>query len=237
MNISKTCLIFASAFFFTLGTILLFIGTAFQRAVSEEFSQYSVYTNIPTILIICLGASLVLTSLLSLLSIGCRNPIILFVYIIIFTILIIVELLVGAAVFASKSHMLGLVKESMRTTEILYTSDHSASFSWDSIQQNLHCCGLDHYEEWFRYLNKSSLPDSCCVRLTKGCGTDSISTGNFYQTDCTVAISRCVRSYSIAFAILLTFVIIFQFLSLFCARIYLLDLINSDAITMNFKTV
>lgn len=221
---SKHYLIFVNLSFFILGVVLILLGAAVQRSVNENFSQYSVYTNPPTSLTIAFGVLLFLTSLLALVSIECQSPILLFIYTIFSALLIIAEVSVGTTAFMAKPHMLSLMKESMRFAETKYNTEHSAFSSWNLIQLELNCCGVDRYQEWFSYLGNFSLPDSCCILYDVNCGSVAIPTGNYYQTGCGESLSRWARRHEISSAVLITFVVIFQILSLPCSHYYLQEL-------------
>ncbi|XP_032801942.1 CD63 antigen-like isoform X1 [Petromyzon marinus] len=50
----------------------------------------------------------------------------------------------------------------------------------DNMQKELQCCGVVHYQDWFNSTNwvtsdpnnPNSVPDSCCLNVTSGCGQD-----------------------------------------------------------------
>ncbi|CAE1297233.1 unnamed protein product [Acanthosepion pharaonis] len=113
------------------------------------------------------------------------------------------------------SHALSLIGDSLRLAESRFTSDHFAGSTWNSVQRELKCCGVDNYEEWFSYLGNSSVPDSCCTLYAIDCGKVALKAGNFYPTSCANAISKWAENNGIYIAILVTFIIIFQLLSLF----------------------
>ena len=44
--------------------------------------------------------------------------------------------------------------------------------SWDTMQENLHCCGAEDYKDWQPIL-RNDVPDSCCRDNDVGCGKNA----------------------------------------------------------------
>jgi len=45
--------------------------------------------------------------------------------------------------------------------------------SWDTLQQNLHCCGATGVKDWEDLLK--DIPDTCCKDVVTGCGSEKES--------------------------------------------------------------
>ena len=70
-------------------------------------------------------------------------------------------------------------------------TDTDVTHSWDEIQQDLKCCGVDAYTDWsnttFNQNGKTNnAPDSCCIAgNTHGCGNDALKpNGTIYEKGC-----------------------------------------------------
>jgi len=64
-----------------------------------------------------------------------------------------------------------------------YETDDSVKNAWDSMQNQLRCCGgreyATGYQTWSAALeNGDDVPDSCCHEVTEGCGRNKIKLGN-----------------------------------------------------------
>ena len=64
--------------------------------------------------------------------------------------------------------------------EHYHPSDYSEAKGWRMIQLAFSCCGVDSYEDWKAKLNPN-VPDSCCVSVYQGCGSDVF--GNLSNLD------------------------------------------------------
>lgn len=231
MCLSKHCLVFVNFVFLVLALVLLFVGIIIQNSLSGNYDLFSGYASTPAALMIAFGALLSFTSLLALLGVCCRSYCLLSVYICSLVVLVIVELSVGIAGFVAKSHVLSIVTNSMRSAESKYTSDHLVFVTWDSVQRNLKCCGVEKYDEWFPYLGNSSLPDSCCIVYAVDCGLVATEIGKFYQTDCSSAISYWADKHAILIAVFFSSIIVFQLLLLPCWKQYV-DVLDHDSASL-----
>lgn len=218
---SKQYLIFANLVFLILAFVLLLIGAVIQSSLAGDYSLFHKHLATPASLTIAFGVILSFTALFAIVSVYYKHHKILSVYSGVLVILIVIEVCVGIAGFVTKPHVLNLIKDSMRLTESKYTVDNSVSATWDSLQRDLKCCGVDQYKEWFRYLGNASLPDSCCVLYTIDCGRNSTVINDFYLTGCATAVSYWTGRHEISIAILFTFLIIFQILSVLASKRYL----------------
>lgn len=215
MCLPKHCLVFVNVSFLILSIVLLNIGAIIQASLVSNYHLFNEHLGAPAALTIFFGALLSFMALLALLSVYCRSHCLLSVYICSLVVLVVIELSLGIAGFLTRSHALSLIGDSLRLAESRFTSDHFAGSTWNSVQRELKCCGVNNYEEWFSYLGNSSVPDSCCTLYAIDCGKVALKAGNFYPTSCASAISKWAENNGIYIAILVTFIIIFQLLSLF----------------------
>lgn len=63
---------------------------------------------------------------------------------------------------------------------------NSSKITVDYIQQTFECCGINQPIDWKNQMSdSSSTPDSCCKKMTSGCGKGSlISSGKIYSVGC-----------------------------------------------------
>jgi len=88
------------------------------------------------------------------------------------------------------------MKDSLKDYDPLVQSE--VTTSWDTIQRNLDCCGVDTYMDWknttFNHPENSTtygnnVPDSCCITESDGCGKDQLNpsthgNGTIYEKGC-----------------------------------------------------
>ena len=213
-------LFFGNGLLMPFSVWLIFIGTIIQTTLHGANGLFGGYVDIPPTLAILLGLLIAITSLIALLGVYFRNYRALSVYGYMLIILIVVEFSVGISGFALKSHMFGLIVDTMRSAEIEYSQNHLVNQSWDFIQQKLECCAVYTHTEWFHYLGEPHLPDSCCLSKDLDCGRTAISNGNFQKTPCSDIIFKWAHENEVVAAVLLPFIIILQIFSVFSSKFY-----------------
>ena len=198
---------------------MVVLASATQISLNGSIGLFDGHVNKLAGLISGFGILLAFTSVIAILGICCHSRSFLSAYICILVILIVAELSVGIAGFIFESRVVGLLVNTMRSAEASYNRNHLVKHSWDSVQRQLECCGVDNYTDWFHFFDNFSLPDSCCVRQNPSCGRHAISTGNFYRTVCSDAISKWAHFYKIPAAIVLPIIIVFQILSILWSKL------------------
>ncbi|XP_040885098.1 CD63 antigen-like isoform X2 [Toxotes jaculatrix] len=102
----------------------------------------------------------------------------LFLFICILIVIILLEILTGAAFYILRSRTALLQMNSgINTKAREVISDYSPEnrHAINRIQEKFSCCGADSYIDWSRSVgweNHDAVPDSCCVVKSEGCGQD-----------------------------------------------------------------
>lgn len=218
---SKYYLIVLNVFFLILSFVFITIGVIIQTILAANFTFLSEHLAPPAAVMLTFGILIFSASLLGLFSVSCRSQYLLWIYICFLVILIVVEFFQVISGLVAKSHVLRLILDSLRAAQSKYTRDYPASFTWDSIQRDLKCCGVSDVQEWSPHLHNKSLPDSCCTLYIINCGKTALETGNFYQSGCIGAISQWVDRLQIIIGVSVCIIIILQLQSLACSRGYL----------------
>lgn len=113
---------------------------------------------------------------------------------------------IGAIVagFVLKEQVKTKVIEEMQNTQKTYTGDEQdiSTQTWDHLQQALQCCGTNNTDSWrvCEILDKDkSLPDSCCINDTAGCGFGArifqpLPADKFYTLGCNDKVTTLLKS-------------------------------------------
>ena len=216
----KYYLLFVNTLFTIFALLMFSVGILIQSTFHGASGLFGASINVPSSLSILLGFLFTVTSLLAFLGISFKSSRTLSLYSYVLLLLVIAELSVGISGFVFKSHMLKLITNSMSSTEAEYTKNNITKDTWDFIQQNLQCCGVHNHSEWFHYLGKLQLPDSCCLSKNSDCGRTAISDGNFQKTPCSNTISKLTRKNSVVAAVLLPTILILEIFSALGSKIY-----------------
>ena len=105
---------------------------------------------------------------------------------------VIAEIGVAIAILVLKVDAEDAISDTMRSSLNDYATDPDVKSSWDNMQKELKCCGIDTYMDWKNTtLNNNgtgnSVPDSCCKagNTTVGCGNNQIPNHeHIYETGC-----------------------------------------------------
>ena len=111
----------------------------------------------------------------------------------------VVEIILGIICFAFQAQISQtLQSELLNGIEQRYHLNDSNGIksTWDHIQQNFHCCGVNNYTDWYQisaWPDKTRVPSSCCkpVNVTdkdsqdQECGYDAVSDAKqFWRHGC-----------------------------------------------------
>ena len=115
------------------------------------------------------------------------------------TIVVIAELGVSIAIIILKADAEDAISKAMRNSLDDYGLDANNTIlanitsSWDEVQEDLKCCGVDIYMDWKNTTfngngTTDNAPDSCCKDgKTEDCGKNQLKAGNetgIYETGC-----------------------------------------------------
>ena len=210
----ECCIVTLNLIFMSNSLILLFIGLVMEKSLDGNYNLFAESVGAVASFTITMGAVLFFAALLALTAYCCQNHMLFFPYIGILVILLIGEVTLGVTFYANKSQLMNQLLDSLRIAQSRYTNDYFANSTWNAIQRDFKCCGVDDYREWFRYLGNVSLPDSCCIDYSVDCGQEAILIGNVYLTNCASLISAWIKRYEMAAAVYLSFMFILQLSSL-----------------------
>ncbi|XP_014216187.1 CD151 antigen-like [Copidosoma floridanum] len=124
----------------------------------------------------------------------------LFMYFIIILMLFVVILIGGILGYVFREKFVDTLQQQMRNSMHLYKEKREITEAWDYVQSKLHCCGVDSWQDWSRYLNE--VPLSCCREMTEGkpiiCNRymDSVNQYNAYPWGCVEATKTFMQKHA-----------------------------------------
>ncbi|XP_070712306.1 CD63 antigen-like [Pempheris klunzingeri] len=172
----KCWFIFFNALFLASGVALITIGAL----------QYSTYSNLATfagrglfkiaIVLIAVGVTIAFISLMGHVGAFINNSSMVACFICLLILIILMEIVAGAALYMFRSGTSLLQMNSAINTKargMIYEYSQENRHAINRIQEKFSCCGADSYTDWSRSVgweNHDALPDSCCVVRSEGCG-------------------------------------------------------------------
>lgn len=230
---AKCALILLNVFFLAVSLVLIAVGSLMQVSFHAYAQVFRDSVSVPAVLIISLGFLICMTSIFGLVIVVKERYILLSVYSCILVILVIAEILIGLVGLTLKSYVRQIVVHTMEVAERKYTESLSAAYTWNTIQNNLHCCGIFNYTEWSPYLN-NSVPDSCCISYKYNCGITAVEANNVHTTGCTKALFHWLYEHQIVIGVICAAFILLKILTLMLARCYsgyLLEFTNQPSLS------
>uniref|UniRef100_A0A8C1ABF5 Tetraspanin n=1 Tax=Cyprinus carpio carpio TaxID=630221 RepID=A0A8C1ABF5_CYPCA len=201
---SKTVLVFLNLIFWAAAGILCYVG-AYVFITYDDYDHFfeDVYTLIPAVVIIAVGALLFIIGL-----IGCC-----------------------ATIRESRCGLATVEDEVNHSIQKVYdeyngTNTDASSRAIDYVQRQLHCCGIANYSDWkntrwFKESRNNSVPLSCCKPNVNNCTGSLSRPGDLYPEGCEALVVKKLKEimmYVIWAA--LTFAAI-QMLGMLCACVVL----------------
>lgn len=90
-------------------------------------------------------------------------------------VVLVIEIGVAVAMIYYRDDFQTLVKEGFTKSIAKYKQEDKAAIeAWDTLQQNIKCCGVDSYSDWASLQPISvSVPDSCCIKKQQNCAREA----------------------------------------------------------------
>nr|XP_020473446.1 CD63 antigen-like [Monopterus albus] len=108
---------------------------------------------------------------------------------------IIIDLAALIAGYVFRNEVSSVVDNSLAAMMSGYKNNTELRTAVDKLQQDVQCCGVNSTAYWTNYKpNKNSVPDSCCVNVTKDCGLNNMKNPvKVHQLGCQPAVEALLR--------------------------------------------
>jgi CD63 antigen len=191
-SLVKYFMVFFNILFILAGCILIGFG-AWSQVDAKDFLNFlgDNYVNTPIFLMIVGGVIFVVAFM------GCcgawkESKCLIYTYAFFLAVILVAQIGAGIAAYMLKGELDTEVVKNMNAGMTNYNK--SAEFdgvthTWDIVQNELHCCGVENYTDWTRERSdifpKGQVPDSCCVGgQVEGCGAKPNSEVEKFEQGC-----------------------------------------------------
>ncbi|XP_015253692.1 tetraspanin-3 [Cyprinodon tularosa] len=224
---SKTVLVFLNLIFWAAAGILCYVG-AYVFITYDDYDHFfeDVYTLIPAVIIIAVGALLFLIGLIGCCATVRESRCGLTAFVVILLLVFMTEVAVVVLGYVYRAKVEDEVNSSIMKVYDEYngTNSNAQSRAIDYIQRQLQCCGIHNSSDWrethwYKETKNDSVPISCCK--TAGCTGSMTHPEDLYQEGCEALVVKKLQEimmYVICTA--LTFAAI-QMLGMLCACVVL----------------
>ncbi|KAM6977573.1 CD63 antigen [Aplochiton taeniatus] len=170
-------LLFLSNFIFWLcGLALIILGVLVQIALHKTLLIQDASASAPLV-IIAVGVVILFISFFGCCGACKESHCMVTMFSVLLCLIIIVEIGAAIAAYVFRGKVTEVVQNSL-TEMITRYSNSSEEFKKvvDRLQEDLKCCGIHNSSDWVHFKPDSdSVPDSCCVNVTTGCGVGTMT--------------------------------------------------------------
>ncbi|XP_066145971.1 CD63 antigen-like [Euwallacea fornicatus] len=168
-NYSRYLLIIFNFFFVLTGIIIISVGFS-AKAYFNEFDHLldDKYFYVSDLLIV-VGAVIFIIAFFGCCGAAKENACLTNTFSTLLIIIFILEALVGIGGVILRTNTEEFLENSLKQSMKEYNKNNSAeiTLTWDTIQSQMHCCGITNYTDWFNVTltaapSNESLPISCC---------------------------------------------------------------------------
>jgi CD63 antigen len=113
-------------------------------------------------------------------------------------ILVIIQIAVVIVASALRGQISKLIEDKVDKTMEEYNpavskkaNSDAITLAWDTMQQELKCCGLNVAEDWMdnhNYYNTTNVPDTCCIVVQRECGKGALGSNTIFSSGCKQAL-------------------------------------------------
>ncbi|KAM7230764.1 hypothetical protein CapIbe_018254 [Capra ibex] len=226
---SKTVLVFLNLIFWGAAGILCYVG-AYVFITYDDYDHFfeDVYTLIPAVVIIAVGALLFIIGLIGCCATIRESRCGLATFVIILLLVFVTEVVVVVLGYVYRAKVENEVDRSIQKVYKTYngTNPDAASRAIDYVQRQLHCCGIHNYSDWentdwFKETKNQSVPLSCCRETASSCNGSLAHPADLYAEGCEALVVKKLQEImmhviwaALAFAAI-------QLLGMLCACIVL----------------
>lgn len=189
---SKTVLVFLNLIFWAAAGILCYVG-AYVFITYDDYDHFfeDVYTLVPAVVIIAVGALLFVIGLIGCCATVRESRCGLATFVIILMLVFVTEVAVVILGYVYRAKVEEEVNISIKKVYSEYngTNADAPSRAIDYVQRQLCCCGIHSYSDWrdtrwFQESRNNSVPVSCCQAAVKNCSGSLTRPGDLYQEGC-----------------------------------------------------
>ncbi|MBZ3891609.1 CD63 antigen [Sciurus carolinensis] len=153
---------------------LIVVGIAAQLLLSQTITHGATPGTLLPVVIIAVGAFLFLVAFVGCCGACKENYCLMITFAIFLTLITLVEVAVAIAGYVFKDKVITEFNKDFQQQMQNYPKNNDTVLILDKMQKDFKCCGATNYTDWENIpsMGKNRVPDSCCINVTVGCGTD-----------------------------------------------------------------
>ncbi|XP_050079068.1 tetraspanin-7-like [Anopheles maculipalpis] len=169
LNMIKYLILMLTFMCVMIEIIQIVVGAVLHRL----FATYTVFIDNDFIrathFLIAVGIVLVFLSIFGFAGIIFENVIMIFLYAGMFSLVVILEIILASAAFSMYNRVDSMLTRRMTTGIQRFHTDRFMRSSFNHMQTEMNCCGVQSYVDWSNFHPNRDLPNSCCRNFEDGC--------------------------------------------------------------------
>ncbi|XP_076022274.1 CD63 antigen isoform X2 [Genypterus blacodes] len=177
MKCVKFLLFFFNFLFWLCGLALIIVGIMVQVSVHKTMMIHDPTSSVAPIVVIGVGVVIFFIAFFGCCGAWKENYCMVTTFAILLSLIIIAEIAAAIAGYIFRRRLKVIVHDSLNEMITKYSnSSDEFRHTVDQMQEDLKCCGVNSSADWKHFKpDGKSVPDSCCVNVTKGCGTKTLA--------------------------------------------------------------
>jgi len=187
-SLVKYFMVLCNILFALAGIILIGFG-AYAQIAAKDYLNFlgDNYVNTP-IFVIILGGVIFAIALFGCCGAWKENKCLIYTYGTILFFILIAQIAAGIAAFALQGPLKAEITKNMEKGQLNYGQEgfEGVTTTWDLVQKNLHCCGVNNWDDWKNVTQMAGgVPDSCCkVGQEEDCGKAPVEAKDVFTEGC-----------------------------------------------------
>nr|XP_045008543.1 CD63 antigen [Jaculus jaculus] len=153
---------------------LIAVGITAQLVLNQTITHETTSGALLPVVIIAVGAFLFLVALVGCCGACRENYCLMVTFAIFLSLIMLVEVAAAIAGYVFRDKVTSEFNKNFQQQMQNYSKDNKTAAILDKWQKDFMCCGAANYTDWEHItgMAKDRVPDSCCINITVGCGTD-----------------------------------------------------------------
>lgn len=191
MKCIKVLLFIFNLLFVIAGIGLIATGAYVNIKLDEYYDFFGKEYVGPGILLIIVGVVIFLIAFFGCCGAVKENYCLTMTFAVCLAIIFILEIAGGIAGFVLRDKIDDEVKDDLTEAMKNYGKEghDGVTKTWDKLQEELECCGVDSYEDWKNIANITRIPESCCKDAKKCTGKEE----DIYNKPCASQIEQWLK--------------------------------------------
>ncbi|XP_034551167.1 CD63 antigen [Notolabrus celidotus] len=177
MKCVKFLLFLFNFIFWLCGLALIVVGILVQVALHKTLMIKDASASGAPIVVIGVGVVIFFIAFFGCCGAWKENYCMVTMFAVLLSLVIIVQIAAAIAGYVFRNKLSTIVQDSLVDMIDKYNSTSQFKETVDKLQEDLKCCGVNSSADWRAFKpDRKSVPDSCCVNVTAGCGVGALAT-------------------------------------------------------------